>query len=75
METTGGGRNFQFRRTRTKPTGDTETRIGRFDVNLSDPHVARQGPHLNLEIQVNGRIRSNEHIPIDSATVRPGDTP
>ncbi len=75
METTGGGRNFQFRRTETTASGDVETRIGRFDVNPADPHVARQGPHLNLETQLNGKIKSNPHISIDPATVRPGDTP
>jgi len=75
METTGGARNFQFRRTATTPSGDVETLIGRFDVNPADRHVAQQGAHLNLEIQVNGRIRANQHIPIDPATVRPGDIP
>jgi hypothetical protein len=43
------------------------------DVNPNDPHVANNGPHLNLETQQNGVIIDNQHIPIDPSTVRPGD--
>jgi RHS repeat-associated protein len=75
METTGRGTNFQFRSTTTNALGETETRIGRFDINPSDPHVQKSGPHLNLETQVNGRTTTNPHVPIDPRTIRPGDHP
>ena len=71
----GRGTNFQFRNATTNAAGQTETRISRFDVNPADPHVRQQGAHLNTETQINGRIRTNEHLPIDPATVRRGDTP
>ncbi len=75
METTGKGTNFQFRNTTTDANGNVTTKIGRFDVNPADPHVNANGPHLNMETQVNGRIQSNQHVPIDGSTVRPGDHP
>jgi RHS repeat-associated protein len=75
MESTGKNTNFQFRSTSIDAAGKTETRVARFDINPSDPHVQSQGPHLNLEIQVNGRVKANDHISIDPATVRPGDHP
>ena len=75
METTGKGTNFQFRNTTTDANGNVTTKIGRFDVNPADPHVNANGPHLNMETQVNGKIQSNQHVPIDGSTVRPGDHP
>ena len=75
MEETGKGTNFQFRNTTTDASGNTVTKIGRFDVNPADPHVAKEGAHLNLETQVNGKQVGNQHIPIDPNTVRPGDHP
>ena len=75
MESTGKGTNYQFRNTTTSGSGDVTTKIGRFDVNPADPHVQANGPHVNLETQVNGNIRANQHIPIDPTTVRPGDHP
>jgi len=75
METTGKGTNFQFRNTTTGSDGTVTTKIGRFDVNPADSHVQANGPHLNLETQVNGVKTANEHIPIDGSTVRPGDHP
>ena len=75
MITTGRGTNYQFTSSTTNEAGDTVTQNARFDVNPADPHVQKQGPHLNLETQVNGKIVKNEHIPIDPSTVRPGDIP
>jgi hypothetical protein len=75
METTGKGLNFQFRHTTVNAAGKTETKIGRFDVNSADPHVQKEGPHLNLETHVNGKVKKNEHIAIDPVTVRKGDHP
>lgn len=74
MITTGKGTNYQFTNSANE-AGDTVTRNARFDVNPADSHVQKQGAHLNLETQVNGRTVQNDHIPIDPATVRPGDTP
>jgi len=74
METTSGG-NFQFRVVETNANGDREARMARLDVNPADGHVQRLGPHLNLERQINSRTVSNPHIPIDPATIRPGDIP
>ncbi len=75
METTGKSTNYQFRNTAKNAAGRTETKIARFDVNPADPHVQKQGAHLNLETQVNGKVKANEHIPIKPETVRPGDVP
>lgn len=76
MITTGRGTNFQFTSTTTDAAGNTVTRNARFDVNPADPHVQKQGPHLNLETQVNGqRVGVDPHTPIDPSTVRPGDIP
>jgi hypothetical protein len=67
--------DYQFRGTSTEANGDLVQRIGRLDVNPQDAHVASDGPHLNLETQVNGRIVSNIHVPIDPTTSRPGNLP
>ena len=75
METTGKGLNFQFRSTTVDASGQTVTKIGRLDVNPADPHVQKQGPHLNVETQVNGKVKKNDHIPIDAQTIRQGDHP
>lgn len=75
METTGGGRNYQFRSTTTNPAGQVESRMGRLDINPADPHVQRIGPHLNLETHTDGRIIRNDHLPIDPSTIRRGDFP
>jgi len=75
MEETGKGTNYQFRNTTTDASGNTVSKMGRFDVNPADPHVAQEGAHLNLETHVNGKSVGNQHIPIDPKTVRPGDTP
>jgi RHS repeat-associated protein len=75
MITTGKGTNFQFTSSTVNEAGDTVTKNARFDVNPADPHVQKQGPHLNLETQVNGKTVSNSHTAIDPATVRPGDIP
>jgi len=74
MEETGKGTNYQFRNTTTEG-GNSVSKMGRFDVNPADPHVAKDGAHLNLETHVNGKPVGNEHIPIDPKTVRPGDHP
>ena len=75
MEETGKGTNYQFRNTTTDANGKTVSKIGRMDVNPADPHVAKDGAHLNLQTQVNGKTVGNQHIPIDPKTVRPGDHP
>jgi RHS repeat-associated protein len=75
MEETGKGTNYQFRNTTTDASGNTVSKMGRFDVNPADPHVAKEGAHLNLETHVNGKPVGNEHFPIDPKTVRPGDHP
>jgi len=75
MEETGKGTNYQFRSTTTDASGNTVSKMGRFDINPADPHVAADGPHLNLETHMNGVKGPNEHISIDPSTIRPGDHP
>jgi hypothetical protein len=75
METTGNGLNYQFRSMATDANGNVIARMGRFDVNLLDPHVGQFGPHLNLETQINGRIISNLHFDIDPLSILAGDMP
>jgi len=75
MEETGSGLNYQFRNTYINEDGDEVSLIGRFDINPEDSHVIDDGPHLNLETQINGDIISNDHIPIDEDTTLPGDYP
>ena len=75
IEQTGKRTNYQFRGVTIDGAGNNTTKIARFDINPADPHVAASGPHLNLETQVNGRIRTNTHLPIDPSTIRPGDFP
>jgi hypothetical protein len=76
MELTGNGYNFQFRNTFTNAAGEIESRIGRFDINPASPHVQLNGPHLNLEVQVNGvSVKPDPHYKIDPKTIRPGDFP
>ena len=75
LNAAGKGTNFQFRNTSTNAAGQVETKIARFDVNPADPHVQNQGPHVNLETQINGKTKSNIHQPIDPATLREGDHP
>ena len=73
---TGNGTNYQFLRTITNSAGQTETRIARFDINPVDSHViAYGGPHLNLEIHINGKQTIDIHIDIDITSIRPGDHP
>ena len=73
METPGG--NFQFVGEAVDGAGNRTTTIGRLDVNPADSHVAKHGPHLNLEQHVNGDPVLNYHIPIDWSTIRPSDYP
>ena len=66
--------NVQFTSTTTDAAGNIVTRNARFDVNPSSGHVQKQGPHLNLETQVNGKSDGTDpHIPIDPETIRQGD--
>lgn len=67
------GGNVQFSKSVTDQSGNTATKNARFDVNPSNAHVQKQGPHLNIETQQNGKIIQNDHIPIDPKTIRPGD--
>jgi RHS repeat-associated protein len=71
---------FQFMSSETDAAGNTITHIARIDINPTSTHVQGLGPHLNLETQINNRpVRSgpqaDPHIPIDPATIRPGDCP
>jgi hypothetical protein len=75
IERTGNGLNFQFRSMRIDANGNLTARIGRLDVNPLDPHVSIRGPHLNLDIHVNGRRASNLHFDIDPLSIRLGDIP
>jgi hypothetical protein len=73
-----GSRAVQYVSTSVDEAGRTVTKITRFDVNPNVPHVQDLGPHLNLETQINGRpVRTgpdaDPHIPIDPATIKPGD--
>jgi RHS repeat-associated protein len=77
---TSGSGGYMFINSSTDAAGNTVNRIARFDINPNSPHVQALGPHLNLETQINGRpVRSgpmaDPHIPIDPATIRPGDCP
>ncbi|WP_298940356.1 RHS repeat-associated core domain-containing protein [uncultured Psychromonas sp.] len=52
-------------------------RVG-FDLNPNSSHVKQLGPHLNLQTQINGKIKkkgalADPHISIDPKTIRPGD--
>jgi len=57
--------------------GNAIRNISRFDINSASTHVQQEGPHLNLEWQINGDSLSDldPHIPIDPTTIRPGDIP
>lgn len=74
IEVTAGG-NYQFRITTTDAAGNTESRMGRLDVNPNDPHVQRNGPHVNIETHRTGQRPINIHIPIRPGSIRPGDIP
>lgn len=67
------GGNVQFSKSVTDQSGNTITKNARFDVNPSNAHVQKQGPHLNIETQQNGEVIQNDHISIDPKTLRPGD--
>jgi RHS repeat-associated protein len=65
--------NVQFTKTVVDESGNTITKNARFDVNPASAHVQKQGPHLNIETQENGKIIQNDHLPIDQKTVKLGD--
>jgi len=67
--------NYQFRTSSVNEAGETETQLSRFDVNPADPHVVKNGPHLNIETHVDGVPTANAHTPIDPKTIRAGDFP
>ena len=76
MEVTGKGTNFQFRSTVKNASGQIETRVARFDINPTDPHVQQLGPHLNLETRIGKKkVGTDPHTPIDPSTIRKGDCP
>gem|GEM_PF-6532799 len=76
MEVTGKGTNFQFRSTVRNASGQIETRVARFDINPTDPHVQQLGPHLNLETRIGKKkVGTDPHTPIDPSTIRKGDCP
>ncbi|MFE7069162.1 polymorphic toxin-type HINT domain-containing protein [Streptomyces sp. NPDC057620] len=71
---------WQFMRQFRDAQGRRITQIARFDINPKSPHVQNEGPHLNLETQINGRtVRGgplkDPHTPIDPSTARTGDIP
>lgn len=75
-----GSGGYQFIRSSLDESGNTVTKIARFDVNQASRHVQTEGPHLNLETQINGRtVRTgplaDPHLSIDPVTIRPGDIP
>jgi hypothetical protein len=68
----------QFIQEMTDAAGNQITRRAGFDINPTSRHVREQGPHLNLQMQVNGRpVRrgplADPHFPIDPSTIRRGD--
>jgi hypothetical protein len=74
---TSGSGGVQFIR-EIKTGSSTTTLIARFDINPASKHVQKRGPHLNLEMQINGRTvttgpNADPHIPIDPGTIRPTD--
>ena len=80
--TVSGSEAFQFVSSSKNAAGQLVTKIARFDVNAGakTDHVRKLGPHLNLETQINGKTVTNgplkdPHIPINPATIRPGDIP
>ena len=76
MEPTGKGTNFQFIRDTVAASGTRTTLIARLDVNMADDHVAKSGPHLNLETLVNGvKLHPEKWNDIDPMTVPQGDYP
>ena len=75
---TSGSGGVQFMRQYVDATGKTVTKIARFDINPTSPHVQKLGPHLNLETQINGKtvtsgLLKDPHIEIDPKTIIPGD--
>ena len=73
-----GSGAVQFMTVTTDAAGQEIRKIARFDVNMMNGDVFKQGPHLNLETRINGiRIKkgplADPHTPIDPATIRPGD--
>jgi RHS repeat-associated protein len=73
-EPTGKGTNLQFRMPSVDSAGNVVQKMARFDLNPNDPHVAQNGPHLNLETQVNGKpVGTDPHLAVDPSTIRPGD--
>ncbi|WP_275592942.1 RHS repeat-associated core domain-containing protein [Actinokineospora baliensis] len=72
-----GSGAVQFMKTFSDDKGRTITRIARFDVNPNSDHVQETGPHLNLQIQINGKAPKNgykdPHYPISKSSIREGD--
>uniref|UniRef100_UPI00053B18E2 polymorphic toxin-type HINT domain-containing protein n=1 Tax=Kitasatospora sp. MBT63 TaxID=1444768 RepID=UPI00053B18E2 len=75
-----GSGAVQWQREFINEVGERITKIARFDINPSSRHVQQspEGPHLNLETQVNGKTvkkgpLKDPHTPIDPNTIRPGD--
>jgi len=67
------GGNAQFTNTTKDAAGNTITKNARFDVNPANKHGQSDGPHLNIETHENGVTTLNDHVPIDSTTIRRGD--
>ena len=65
---------LQFIQTYSDELGRTITRRAGFDLNPTVPHVQKYGPHLNLQIQIDGIIQHGDpHIPILPNSIRSGD--
>jgi hypothetical protein len=78
IRTVDGPTGVQFIQTFQDASGQTITRRVGFDLDPASPHVQQMGPHLNLQTQVDGVVQrtgplADPHIPIDPATVVPGD--
>lgn len=73
-----GSKGWRFVSHSVDKLGNSVARAFRFDFNPESGHVQQIGPHLNLETQINGKVvragaLADPRIPIDSATIRPGD--
>jgi RHS repeat-associated protein len=70
-----GSGAYQFISRRILPDGRVEISVARLDVNPASGHVQAAGPHLNLQVFIDGKEEGNLHIPIDPSSIGPGDYP
>jgi Pretoxin HINT domain len=71
-----GSGGVQYVSNTVDSSGQAITKIARFDINPSSPHVQKFGPHLNLETQnaAGNTIRTgpmaDPHLPISPNTIK-----